>query len=509
MNKQNNVSEEVYNFVVKELEENAKLENFKFRIGQLKALYMMLKYTYGIVYATCALGKTYIEAAYAYYTFKNATNYKTVVLISPRLLLNQQLYADFLELYDFESIGVTIRNLSSDKAFDGQTTINPLKALLENQTSHLLIITTPASLKLYKDNFWNCFSEEHKIDCILWDEAHKEANKELRDNCQKYAHHAYFLSATPDEKLLTYPNFGCFQYTYVEAIKDGVAVDFETYIMETDKTLIGHKDIAAYHYATIKKAFFHNKTIKPNEPSVILACETCVEYSDKIAEKIINDPELKDVDVYLVVSPKKQSNVSGPKFNNIPMSKKNIVNEIHGTLDKDSIIIHVAMIQEGISCNSINGVVILGNKTDENMYQTVMRGARLNKKYNKTNFRIYYSIGEDTEEKDFLTFVKKLYNIYPNCKFHFGLDKDKKTGGKNISAGFNLTISNKLIKVAEHKMKTEWKPNYNALRLEKEIRMRLIDEEPINICIDYLSKIDELTEAGMTTNDVVEICGLT
>ncbi len=488
------------------------MSDFHFRKAQIDALKMMLTNQYGIVYATCALGKTFIEAAYAYYTFtcNNTDKNKVVILISPRLLLNKQLTEEFKNAYNFNGIQVDIRNLSSDSSADGQTNLNNLKQLVQNRESNILIITTPKSLKLYGDNFWNMFSEEDKADCILWDECHKEASKELRDKCQKLASAAFFLSATPDERLFTYKGFGCFQYTYMEALNDNVVVDFETYIIETDMKVKNKDDEAAYDYSIVKDSFNHNRSVlkDTNEPNVVLACCKSVESAHAIAEKARNDVDFKDVDVYLVVSSKKDAGIKGSTINGINTSKSKIIEEIHGDISKDSLIIHCYMIQEGISVNGINGVTILGNKTDENLYQTVMRGARKNDKYGKKNFRVYYGIGKETNEAEFQLFCKKLYDIYPDCKFHFGLNIDELSGGKPGASKSKTVEIKKIYNNILRLMSTEWKHNINAIKLEKEIRMMLCDEDPIEVLCQYIYQSDKLNNAGLTTSDVAKICGI-
>lgn len=498
--------------IITNLEQNFKMADFHFRQAQINALKMMLTYQYGIVYATCALGKTFIEAAYAYYTFMSGeiNKKKVVVLISPRLLLNKQLTEEFKHAYDFEGEHVDIRNLSSDTSADGQTNLNNLKQLVQNRDSHILIITTPKSLNLYGDAFWSMFSEDNKVDCILWDECHKEANKDLRDKCQKFALTAFFLSATPDERIFTYKDFGCFQYTYTEALKDNIVVDFETYIIETEMAITNRNDKAAYDYAVVKDAFKHNHEIlnNTNEPNVVLACCTSVESAAAIAEKAQLDQDFNNVDIYLVVSGKKDAGIKGSSINGINVSRSKIIDEIHGDITKDSLIIHCYMIQEGISVNGINGVVILGNKTDENMYQTVMRGARKNDKYNKKNFRVYYSVGKETNEEEFRLFCKKLYDIYPDCKFHFGLNTDELTGGKLSNPKTKCVKIKKVYDNIIRLMQTEWKHNINAINLEKEIKMMLCNEEPIEVLCQYICQVERLNNAGLTTNDVAKICGI-
>ena len=500
---------------IETLEKNTKIENFKFRNAQKHALEMMQKYEFGIVDATCAIGKSYIEASQAYYEFITAKKdeYKVVIVISPRLLLNKQLVDDFNDLYDFDKLEVDIRNLSSDTRSAGQINFHSLKELIENKTNHILIFTTPKSLELYNKEFWNLFSN-NKVDCILWDEAHKEATKNLREYIKNCSKRAYFCTATPDEKLKNYTGFGYYQYTFLEALSDELVVDFETYLLDT-KMKIGNNE-AAYQYYAIKEAFLHNKAIRPNEPSIVLACTNAIEHADAVMKKILEDKRQntwsKDIDIYCVISAKKKEQINGCTKNGINISKEEILNELkEKNPNKDRIIIHVCMIQEGISINSINAVIIFGNKSDENLYQTIMRGARLNPETNKKDFRVYYAIGEDTDITTIEIFCKKLYRINPSLTFHFGLNKDELRGTAENSESDKIREikMNKKFIIIQNKLETDWKPNYKKIQLEKEIRMAIVDKLPIMVLQEYLTMhINKLKEANMTTNELAEICEL-
>lgn len=112
-------------------------------------------------------------------------------------------------------------------------------------------------------------------------------------------------------------------------------------------------------------------------------------------------------------------------FNGALVKSKKDLRKKHGESKKPPVILSACMLQEGIGMPYINGVLILGEKTDNNLYQAICRGDRVNKKdKTKKHFNVYvpsYLCGSIDD------FLFNLIEDFDN-EMDFGSGEEKATG---------------------------------------------------------------------------------
>ena len=135
-------------------------------------------------------GKTICMIEDAKYQFQFNSVSKTIVVVAPRILLAQQLCADFLELID----NVHVLHVHSGETHHQSTTkADQINYVTNNSTENLLIFTTYHSLHRIQES-------DIKVDTIYFDEAHNSVQKnfiEATEYHSMYANRCYFFTATP------------------------------------------------------------------------------------------------------------------------------------------------------------------------------------------------------------------------------------------------------------------------------------------------------------------------
>ena len=167
----------------------------KLRSHQIQALASMVKYDKGQIIVPTGGGKTMCMIEDAKRIFSQNSVPKTIVVVAPRILLANQLSADFLEhITDVDVIHVH----SGETHHKSTTKTDHLEYWYNDSTENLLIFTTYHSLHRITDSL------EIEIDTIYFDESHNAVQKnfiEAVDFCSIYAKRSYFFTATPKHSL--------------------------------------------------------------------------------------------------------------------------------------------------------------------------------------------------------------------------------------------------------------------------------------------------------------------
>ena len=165
----------------------------KLRSHQIQALWEMQQCDKGQIIVPTGGGKTMCMIEDAKYRF-NSTR-RTIVVVAPRILLANQLSADFLE----HITDVNVLHVHSGETHHTSTTkseeiktfcIYPLHL-------HTIIFTTYHSLHRIQE-------ADIDVDTIYFDEAHNSVQKnfiEAVEYCSIYAQRKYFFTATPKHSL--------------------------------------------------------------------------------------------------------------------------------------------------------------------------------------------------------------------------------------------------------------------------------------------------------------------
>jgi len=167
----------------------------KLRSHQLQALWEMQQCDKGQIIVPTGGGKTMCMIEDAKYRFDMNSISKTIVVVAPRILLANQLSADFLE----HITNVDVMHVHSGETHHfSSTKTEVIENWYHNSIRNQLIFTTYHSLHRITESL------DIEIDTIYFDEAHNSVQKnfiEAVEYCSIYAQRKYFFTATPKHSL--------------------------------------------------------------------------------------------------------------------------------------------------------------------------------------------------------------------------------------------------------------------------------------------------------------------
>jgi len=167
----------------------------KLRSHQLDSLIAMQKCNKGQIIVPTGGGKTMCMIEDAQYRFDMNSVSKTIVVVAPRILLANQLSADFLE----HITNVDVMHVHSGETHHfSSTKTEVIENWYHNSIENQLIFTTYHSLHRITESL------DIEIDTIYFDEAHNSVQKnfiEAVEYCSIYAQRKYFFTATPKHSL--------------------------------------------------------------------------------------------------------------------------------------------------------------------------------------------------------------------------------------------------------------------------------------------------------------------
>jgi superfamily II DNA or RNA helicase len=159
------------------------------RPHQQKALDALSKYSKGICVFPTGGGKTNVGIFDALRVFQSETP-KTVVVVAPRILLAEQLSAEYLE---FVTNAAVMHVHSGETHHFSSTKLNEIYTWVRNTQGHKLIFTTYNSLNRLQE-------AEVDVDTIYFDEAHNSVQRHFFPAVEYFSQEAqrcYFFTATP------------------------------------------------------------------------------------------------------------------------------------------------------------------------------------------------------------------------------------------------------------------------------------------------------------------------
>ena len=159
------------------------------RPHQLDAVNAMSNNTKGQIIVPTGGGKTMCMINDAEQRFRS-TSVRAIVVVAPRILLANQLSAEFLEhITDVDVIHVH----SGETHHNSTTKTDKLEYWYHNSTENILIFTTYHSLHKIQES-------DIEVDTIYFDEAHNSVQKNFFPATEHFSHLAkrcYFFTATP------------------------------------------------------------------------------------------------------------------------------------------------------------------------------------------------------------------------------------------------------------------------------------------------------------------------
>lgn len=406
-----------------------KFHGFQPRKNQVSAIEACEKNDCGIITDTCGSGKSYIQFELALRTLFDEDK-KVVAIGAPRLNLLAQLAKDFEKAKDSYD-NLQLIQISSGK---NENIFNTTISATNRKSIQQIFLGNMKTVIFYcydsEENLYNnLIGSKYKIDLLMCDEAHwamqyakMNENNENRKNVrksdfdrfswwhEKLASKMFLFTATAYKSMLDeMPEIHT--YFYGQSVDDGInlPVDIEFHHAE-DKEMY---DLASNKYKVMKK-FYDNLKYKQK---VMLVCGSSIDTNKEMLDFTVAE-KMKNTIVYNISSAKEVVEVEGYERwdeNGIKTSYKyrqDILDKKFGKLYEDIfngynvIIFHVQMIGIGTDIKPVNAVFISSQKSEADLYQSVMRGCRTwtNPKTNEakekftTGFYLYGSYQKSAEQ---------------------------------------------------------------------------------------------------------------
>jgi superfamily II DNA or RNA helicase len=341
------------------------------RPHQDRALKALDTYLKGQVIMPTGSGKTLTMIADAIREFQKEES-QTIVVVAPRIMLAEQLSAEFLE---------HITNASVLHVHSGETshysTTNPSKIFAWNyhNKGHKLIFTTYNSLQRFQQSdIW--------IDTIYFDEAHNSVKKSFFPATKHFsdaAKRAYFFTATPKHSATVskpgmndgsvYGQVIC-NVPAPELVDGGFIVPPQIKVSSIDS--IRHKEYAAERDCMTLLDTILNED---NMQKVLVAAPNTKVLIRMLAETdFMSEVQSWGYDVLWVTSK------YGAFINNQKVSRDVFFDTLTAwgkDPDKKFIILHYSILSEGINCPGLTSCVLMRNMDYISMAQTIGRVIRL------------------------------------------------------------------------------------------------------------------------------------
>ena len=340
------------------------------RPHQQRALEAMQHNTKGQIIVPTGGGKTLIAISDAVKEFQNSSN-KTIVVVSPRILLAEQLSAEFLEFITDVSV---FHCHSGETHHQSGTRISKIVNWHKKTSGNKLIFTTYHSLRRLVD-------AEIEVNTIYFDEAHNSVKLNFFGPTAHFAEDAercYFFTATPKHSNTIYkPGMNDYDvYGSVicnvpapELVNGGFIVPPKVVVsqmeMITDSDQIAERD---------SKNLL--ETIDSNGVDKVLVC---AKTTKQIMALISETDFCKQVEdrgySWMYITAKTGAVIDGKKVN------REVFFDTLSTWGKDNnkkfIVIHHSILSEGINVSGLNAVIFMRSMDFVSISQTIGRVIRL------------------------------------------------------------------------------------------------------------------------------------
>jgi superfamily II DNA or RNA helicase len=347
------------------------MENvFQLRPHQQDALDALQQHSKGICVFPTGGGKTNVGIFDAINQFLSDTP-KTIVVVAPRILLSEQLSAEFLEFITNASVmhvhtGET-RHFSSTKP-------NVIRAWVEENPGHKLIFTTYNSLKQLQ-------RAEIKVDTIYFDEAHNSIQRHFFPAVEYFSQEAnknFYFTATPK---------------YSNVIGKAGMNDTEIYGSIISKVpapqlvqngyIIPPKVIASQMRLSVKGEDIAERdceyllqTIQNNPVDKILICAKATKHIIGLLSETDFAEQLAEEGYSVMhITSKHGAFIDGEKVNREVFF--DTLNDWGKDADKKFVVLHHSILAEGINISALEAVVFMRSMDIVGIGQTVGRTLRL------------------------------------------------------------------------------------------------------------------------------------
>jgi superfamily II DNA or RNA helicase len=340
------------------------------RPHQQTALDALIQHSKGICVFPTGGGKTLVGICDALRQFETGAA-KTIVVVAPRILLSEQLSAEFLEFI----LNATVMHVHSGETHHySSTKPSDIRWFAENTSGHKLIFTTYNSLQQLQ-------RADIKVDTIYFDEAHNSIQRNFFPAVEHFsaeAERCYFFTATPK---------------YSNVIGKAGMNDSEVYGQIIAKVpapelvrngyIIPPKVIATQMRLSVKGEDIAQRdceyllqTIQNNPVDKILICAKATKHIIGLLSETDFAEQLAEQDYSVMhITSKHGAFIDGNKVNREVFF--DTLNEWGKNADKKFVVLHHSILAEGINISALEAVVFMRSMDIVGIGQTVGRTLRL------------------------------------------------------------------------------------------------------------------------------------
>ena len=320
---------------------------------------------------------------------------KTIVVVAPRILLANQLSAEFLEfITDVDVIHVH----SGETHHNSTTKADQLEYWVNNSTENILIFTTYHSLHRVEET-------GIEVDTIYFDEAHNSVQKNFYPATEHFSRNAdrcYFFTATPKHSRTTekagmnhtktYGNVIC-QIPAPRLVKQGYILPpkvevYRSRILKKDE-LVADRDneqmVEAIDNLDKDKVLICAKSTRQ-----IVALVSQTDFVKQLAIRGYS---------YMYITSKTGAVIDGEKVDRETFF--DTLNE-WGRTDKKFVVLHHSILSEGINVNGLEAVLFMRSMDYIGISQTigrVIRKGNADKVFGLVCIPVYSNVGISTARK--------------------------------------------------------------------------------------------------------------
>jgi superfamily II DNA or RNA helicase len=341
------------------------------RPHQQRGLDAMANHSKGILVMPTGAGKTPTMIFDAVREFSNSVP-QTVVVVAPRILLSEQLSAEFLEHITNASV---LHVHSGETRHFSSTRPTVIRGWVEATSGHKIIFTTYNSLEKLQ-------SSGVKVNTILFDEAHNSIKRHFFSAVEYFSTEAdrtFFFTATPkysntihkpgmnDAEI--YGNIIC-NVSAPELVDGGfiLSPQVQVHSMKTDR----NKDHAAERDCITLLDTILNED---NMQKVLVAAPNTKVLIRMLAEtEFMTEVKSNGYDVLWITAK------YGAFINNQKVSREvffDTLTQWGKDSEKKFILLHYSILSEGINCPGLTSCVLMRNMDTIAMAQTIGRVIRL------------------------------------------------------------------------------------------------------------------------------------
>ena len=366
------------------------------RPHQLEAVQAMFRHTKGQIIVPTGGGKTMCMINDAEQRFRS-TSVRAIVVVAPRILLANQLSAEFLE----HITDVDVAHVHSGETHHFSTTkTDELENWYHNSVKNILIFTTYHSLHKIQESL------DIEVDTIYFDEAHNSVQKNFFPATEHFSFNAkrcFFFTATPKNSLTpqkagmnwseVYGNVIC-QVPAPKLVRDGYILPpkvevYKSRILDKNE-LVAERDceqmVQAIDNIQKDKVLICAKSTKQ-----IVSLVYFTDFVSDLAEKGYS---------WMTITSKTGAIIDGEKVDRETFF--DTLNEWGRDPDKKFVVLHHSILSEGINVNGLEAVLFMRSMDYIGISQTIGRVIRkgdADKVFGLVCVPVYSNVGITTARK--------------------------------------------------------------------------------------------------------------